>query len=299
MEYEDFKGQLCAELADFYGEDAQVGIRRVEGNNGQGYDGLEIVLGGMGGLAPVINTGKLYEEYHAGTMDMWGCIEAAYQMAEAFECPEGMRQLAEEIKDWDSVREDVYPILLHTGQNRKMLQDMVSMPFMDLSIAYTVSREMPGYGDCRVRISRVLLGGYGISSMELHRQAMENMGKGGYHFQDIAGIIGDLMGIGKEGMHLPGQFPGTEMYVLTNRIKKYGAAGILDKKLVKDFAGGRDFFILPSSVNEVIFVPVSGSVGRDSLDRMVREINEAEVPIEERLSDHAYYYDAQADEIRM
>lgn len=299
MEYEDFKGQLYTELADFYGEDAQVNIKRVAGNNGQGYDGLEIILEGMGGMAPVMNIGKLYEEYYAGTMDMWGCIEAAYQMAEAFEYPEGMRQFAEEVKDWGSIREDVYPILLHTGQNREILQDMVSMPFMDLSIVYTVCRVMPGHGDCRVRISRALLEGYGISSMELHRQAMENMGKDGYHFQDITSVIGDLIGMEKEDMYLPDQLGRTEMYVLTNRTKRYGAAGILDKKLVKDFAGGRDFFILPSSVNETIFVPISENVGRGSLDRMVREINEAEVSIEERLCDHAYYYDAQADEIRM
>ena len=299
MEYEDFKGQLYTELADFYGEDAQVNIKRVAGNNGQGYDGLEIILEGMGGMAPVMNIGKLYEEYYAGTMDMWGCIEAAYQMAEAFEYPEGMRQFAEEVKDWGSIREDVYPILLHTGQNREILQDMVSMPFMDLSIVYTVCREMPGHGDCRVRISRALLEGYGISSTELHRQAMENMGKDGYHFQDITSVIGDLIGMEKEDMYLPDQLGRTEMYVLTNRTKRYGAAGILDKKLVKDFAGGRDFFILPSSVNETIFVPVSENVERDSLDRMVREINEAEVSIEERLCGHAYYYDAQADEIRM
>ena len=44
-------------------------------------------------------------------------------------------------------------------------------------------------------------------------------------------------------------------YILTNSAEFYGAAGILDRKLVQEFADGRDFFILPSSVNETIFVP--------------------------------------------
>ena len=79
----------------------------------------------------------------------------------------------------------------------------------------------------------------------------------------------------------------------------YGAAGILNRKLVGEFAWGRNFYILPSSVHETLFVPATGVEEKEMLDRMVAEINAAQVLPEEQLTDHAYYYDGEADEIRM
>ena len=89
------------------------------------------------------------------------------------------------------------------------------------------------------------------------------------------------------------------MYILTNRDKSYGAAGILNRELLKEFAEGRDFIILPSSVHESLFVPVDGETDQSVFDEMVREVNRNEVSVEEQLADHSYYYDAQAGEIRM
>ena len=56
---------------------------------------------------------------------------------------------------------------------------------------------------------------------------------------------------------------------------------------------GTDFFVLPSSVHEVLILPDDGSQDLDSLQFMVREINRTEVAPEDRLSDFVYHYDAQ------
>ena len=89
------------------------------------------------------------------------------------------------------------------------------------------------------------------------------------------------------------------MYVLINSLRIYGAAGILDKELIKSFTKGRDYYILPSSIHETIFVPADSISSAGDLDRMVREINREQVDPEERLTDHCYFYDAGADEIRL
>ena len=90
-----------------------------------------------------------------------------------------------------------------------------------------------------------------------------------------------------------------DMYVLRNRCQLYGAAGILNEQLLKSFAQDQDFFILPSSVHECIFVPVSDKSVRKEFDSMVSQINADVVDVEERLSDHCYYYDAKENEIKM
>lgn len=63
---------------------------------------------------------------------------------------------------------------------------------------------------------------------------------------------------------------------------------------------GSGFYILPSSVHEVILLPVTteirGSVAE--MRSMVREINASDdVPEEEVLSDEVYYYDREGQEL--
>ena len=51
-----------------------------------------------------------------------------------------------------------------------------------------------------------------------------------------------------------------------------------------------DFYILPSSIHEVIILPRRYSPAPEELDQMIVEINETQVAVDEILSDHAYYY---------
>lgn len=58
-------------------------------------------------------------------------------------------------------------------------------------------------------------------------------------------------------------------------------------------------YILPSSVHEMIFVLASDRYSVTELNRTVADINELQVAVEERLTDHCYFYDAKKDEIRL
>ena len=61
---------------------------------------------------------------------------------------------------------------------------------------------------------------------------------------------------------------------------------------------GENYFVLPSSIHEVIIVPESASPGYSDLNEMIREINQTQVAEEEVLGDHAYYYDCAKKELR-
>ena len=60
---------------------------------------------------------------------------------------------------------------------------------------------------------------------------------------------------------------------------------------------GRDFFVLPSSIHELILLPDKVDYERKELDELVRQVNSQCVEAEDFLSDHAYYYNAQKDRI--
>jgi len=89
------------------------------------------------------------------------------------------------------------------------------------------------------------------------------------------------------------------MYVLSNADKLNGAAAILDSKTMEDISEklGGDFIVLPSSIHEVIVLPVNEDMDRQTLEAMVQDVNAGQVAPEERLSDHVYMYDSQAKEL--
>ena len=49
--------------------------------------------------------------------------------------------------------------------------------------------------------------------------------------------------------------------------------------------------MLPSSISEVIILPAQTGNQIGDLDTLVREINENEVSLQEKLSDHVQFYD--------
>lgn len=82
------------------------------------------------------------------------------------------------------------------------------------------------------------------------------------------------------------------MYVLTNMTSCNGAGAMFCDALLEKIQTklDSDFYLLPSSIHEVIIVPDEGGFDRSELDAMVKTINETEVDANDRLADHVYYY---------
>lgn len=89
------------------------------------------------------------------------------------------------------------------------------------------------------------------------------------------------------------------MYVLTNQEKLNGATALLDAKIMGEISEkfGENFFILPSSLHEVLIVPAREGMELSVLENMVQEVNATQVAPQDRLSDHVYKYDAQEQSV--
>ena len=81
--------------------------------------------------------------------------------------------------------------------------------------------------------------------------------------------------------------------MLSNHLRSFGAAAVLYPGRLEEVGSylGEDFYVLPSSVHEMIVVRKSAASGKDFLSAMVTEINMTQVDREEVLSNQAYYYD--------
>ena len=124
---------------------------------------------------------------------------------------------------------------------------------------------------------------------ELHNIAMTNLKKQTPKFNSIREM---LLEMGYPAFMLPSQ-DDPSMYVLTNENKVYGAAMILNNELLSNIRDvlNRDFIIIPSSIHEVIIVPISDDImDINEYSKMIQEVNTSEVDSKEVLSDHPYLY---------
>lgn len=83
------------------------------------------------------------------------------------------------------------------------------------------------------------------------------------------------------------------LYILTNQSRLNGA-GVLAQDNVLERIGnllGSDFYVLPSSIHEVLIVPDNGAVNLKELEAVVKEVNATEVAPEDLLSDKVQHYD--------
>ena len=141
---------------------------------------------------------------------------------------------------------------------------------------------------CRDQLAR-----WGVTREEVYRQACENTWRLlPVDFRSMGAVMEDAL-------FLPSLDEVLKLYVLTNRWKNYGAAAVLYEGQLQAVGEmvGENFFVIPSSVHEMLILPESRVPKREELDEMIKEINEIAVAPEEVLGDRAYYYDRDKAEL--
>ena len=110
----------------------------------------------------------------------------------------------------------------------------------------------------------------------------------------MAEVMTQMMGMSVEDF--PMDMSGPQMYVVTNEEGFHGAAAAFYPDFMDNAAKelGGNFFILPSSVHEMLFLPDDGHMNVSELRDMVTSINATEVAPADRLTDSVYHYDAEA-----
>lgn len=199
--------------------------------------------------------------------------------------------------EWEQVKDEVYPVLLPIKGNQLLLKSLVKRRLLDLAIVYVVRDSMEDSEQECIKISHRLFEQYGISKEALHEQAMRNLEKDNYAFLDLDQIALQLFA-GRGKCEPVKKLRNGKTYMLRNCSGPYGAAGILNKKLLREIVGNKNCYIFPSSIHETVFMPVKRSISKKRLDKMVEEIN-ADREISELLSDHCYFYEGSCGELKL
>ena len=86
-----------------------------------------------------------------------------------------------------------------------------------------------------------------------------------------------------------------QFYVATNDHQINGTSVMLYDGVLEGFAEqtGGDFYIIPSSIHEMLFLPATPDADGNELPEMVRGVNASCLAPDEILSDNAYLYHAE------
>ena len=200
------------------------------------------------------------------------------------------------LTDYEQMKDKLIMEVVGTEGNAELLSKVPHVEMEDLSVVYRFVMESNGDERASVLVNNNMLNIMGVTPEQLHADAMENAPQ--LKPAVITGmneIMVEMMGREQaEMMGIPLDAE-EQMFVATVPDKIHGA-GVLAYQDFMDQAAervGGSFYILPSSLHEILLVPDNGEADLHALESMVREVNANEVQPEEKLSDNVYHYDAQ------
>lgn len=261
----------------------KVCIKSVEKNNGVMLDGMMILVEGEN-IAPNIYMEQYYDMYRSGISinDIMNRLVTEYENVRR-----KMFMTHTDSFDIDAMQHKLYLVLVNYERNKDKLSNCPYIPFLDLAIMfrYVVSDEDDCISSGLVRnIEKEM---WGLSTEELYRRAAENTKN---NFPRMLVKMTDKI---KQLKPDCGFIPENNMHVLSNKIYSNGAVYMTDKECLDEFARSIDsnFYIIPSSVHEVILLPEDEAIEREALNEIISDVNRYELSELDYLSDHVYYYD--------
>ncbi len=200
------------------------------------------------------------------------------------------------------ILKNVYWKLIGTDANKELLQDIPSKQLCDMSAVYRVTVMKEDDQEGSYQLTNQVMEHAGLTLEEVDKAAMENTRKFGCFFTGMQDMIEELaLGTKAKGKEITEISTG-ELYVLTNDRKIFGSAIILYNDILEQISkvASGEYFILPSSVHEVLIIkPMEGSKEVSELRNIVNEINASQVAPDEVLTGNVYRYNPDKKELEI
>lgn len=302
---EAFAGTVKSVMETVYGSRYSISIQPVTKNNGIHLTGLTIREEGIN-TAPTIYLEGLYAEYQDG-MTMGAVCKEVMRLY-------GQHKTAQDfdssmVTDFGQAKDRICFKLVNAGKNRELLDNIPYLPYHDLAIVFYILVSKDADGLCTVLVDTRFMEMWETDIQTVYSEAMKNTQR---IFKGCVQSMGSVMMEMAEDMldaedskEFYDMAAATEdvfpMYIASNHERLNGASVLLYPSLLKDFAEqiGCGFYILPSSVHELIFIPETEGMGIEDMKMMVMEVNCTKVAGDEILSNNVYFYNRAYDRVQM
>lgn len=247
-------------------------VQKVTKVNGIEYVGILI---GDGEIQPCVYIDDAYEK-GASVKETAEWIKETAERASIPNIPKVNSY--EEIKD--KLRLRLYNGKTPAEVSEPYLDDLILIPYIEFGV-------MEDGSMASSKVASWMLSEWGKTKEEVMAQARENTT--GCFIKPMAQIMAEMM-----GMEYDPEMDDGRMYTITNATKLNGAVGValLEDELREKFPNG--YYVIPSSIHEIIILPDNGEIELEDLNYMVESVNAEQLRPEEILSDHAYYVEGVA-----
>lgn len=295
MNYETFKQEFAEDIKEKLYErgydDVRISFNNVEKTN-QNYEAMSVVPEGSN-VGVNFNIENAFANYEH-TDDYAGVLASATMViADGLDRAPAIDVSA--LMDYENMKEKLSVEVISAEANADLLANVPHDRMEDLAVVYRFVMESSEDGRASILVTNNLMDRMGVSHEQLRSDVLENspeirpvviMGMNEVMKEMMGPEVYEMFGIPDDAEET--------MYVATVPDKNSGAGVIAYQDFMDQAAErvGGDFFVLPSSINEILLVPDNGDMTADALRDMVKDVNAKEVSPEERLSDNVYHYDS-------
>lgn len=295
MDYETFKQEFAEDIKEKlsqrgYGE-VMTSFHDIEKTN-QNYEAISVVQAGSN-IGVNFNIENAFASYeHTG--DYEGVLASATGVIVG-----GLDQIpavdVNALMNYEVMKEKLSVEVISADANEELLAKVPHDRIEDLAVVYRFIMESNEDGRASILVNNDLIERMGVTHEQLRADALENSPEiRPVVIQGMNEVMKEMMG--PEAYEMFGIPDDTEemMFIATVPDKNSGA-GVLAYQDFMDQAAekiGGDFYVIPSSIHEILLVPDNGEVQAEGLKEMVQEVNATEVSPEEKLSDNVYHYDS-------
>ena len=295
MEIKEFARKMCSAVEKELGEAYTVELKEVRKNNGVILQGM-LIYSKTQNVIPTIYLDSFWEAYEAGIP--FGAVLKKLLTVYHQDTPKKKLNM-DFFYSFDEVKEKICYRLIRKAGNESLLQEIPHVDFLDLCICFFYAFQDKGFGDGSILIYHSHLKMWNTDVQALYELARENTPRlFPWECATMEAMLTEMTDIGNEG-DLEGLLHNIPMKILSNRQRIHGATCVLYPNLAEKIAEqeGGSYYILPSSIHEVIILKDTGKEDPINLKSMITDVNENMVAPEEVLSDSLYYYDSKQKKI--
>ena len=289
MDYERFMDWVAGEMrARFPGAD--ISIQEVSKLQGESYTGMAVRLENSD-VGVTLDLKPFYEGFESDLAfdDVMDLIEYSVESAIQYLPHYDTNTLA----DYGQMKETLTIQLVPVAGNEEKLSQIPHRTLEDMALVYRFELENNAQGSSSILLTNDMLTTYNITADQLHADAIEAAVKNHpAKLQNLNDVMREMLG--DMSSLLPMEAP-SPMWVATVDDGQHGA-GVIQYPGFLDQAAktlGGDFYVLPSSIHEVLLIADDSSMELSYLEETVRSINEADVAPEDRLSYSVFHYDSE------
>lgn len=188
------------------------------------------------------------------------------------------------ILDFNNVKNNLFVKLINKHLNEKLLENVPHTYFLD-DFAITVHCKLNQIkeGLISFAITNDYLKTWNLTVPSLISIAKENT-------ISLMGLDIENLSDSLQSMHV--QVPSLPIWVMTNRYMLNGAATVLNDNVLKEFAATcGNFYIIFSSIHEVLLIPSNDNLNIEMFTNLNQEVNASSLNKEDILGTKAYYYE--------